>query len=53
MTGDKRLIYLGLEDLGVIGVFGVPDVVALGVLDVNFLMIPGKIDICVPSKVVL
>ena len=31
MTGDKRLISLGVLNLGVPGVFGVPDVVALGV----------------------
>ena len=31
MTGDKRLISLGVLNLGVPGVFGVPGVVALGV----------------------
>ena len=43
MTGDFFKIYIGVEDLGVLGIFGFPVVVALGVNGANSLGIPGKV----------
>ena len=44
MPGDKGLLSLGVEDLGVTGVFEVPGVCALGVT--------GEVALWIPSKVV-
>ena len=44
MPGDKSLLSIGVEYLGVPGVFGVPGVVSLG--------FTGKVDLWVTGKVV-
>ena len=44
MPVDERLMSIGVEDLGVIGVLGVTSVVALGV--------PGKVALWIPGKFV-
>ena len=52
MSGYKRLMILGAEDLGNLDVFGVTGVVALGVPGVTYFGVPGKVSIWVSSKVV-
>ena len=49
MPGDEGLMYLGVEDLGVIGVFVVPSVVSLGVTGKVYLWFPGKVVFWVPG----
>ena len=52
MPGDKRLISLGVEDHGVLGIFGVPGVIDLEFRGVFALEVPVKADLWVPVKVV-
>ena len=51
MPVDEILMSLGVEYLGVIGIFGVTYVIALGFHGVDALGVPGKVDLWVPSKV--
>ena len=52
MPGDERLTSIGVEDLGVIGIFVFLSVVALGIPGVNFIGLPGKLSCWIPGKVV-
>ena len=52
MLGDKMLISLGVEDLGVSVIFGVPDSIGLGVTGIVTLGVLGKFSLWVASKVV-
>ena len=47
----KGLVSLGVEDLGFPGIFGVPDVFALGVHSCVALGVNGKVALWVPGKV--
>ena len=52
MPCEKRIMSLCVEYLGVLGVFGVPSVVALGVPGVVDLGVPRKVSIWVPGNIV-
>ena len=51
MTVDERLMPLGVENLGVIVMFGFPGAVSLGVKGVVYIRVPSKVALWVPGKI--